>query len=67
MELLDHENKRLKKLGEELVELVRALDRGDRADMIAEAADLLFHVGVALKAEGVVWSEVLEELRRRRI
>ena len=67
VELLDHENKRLKKLGEELVELVRALDRGDRSDMIAEAADLMFHIGVALKAEGVVWSEVLEELRRRRI
>lgn len=67
VELLDHENKRLKKLGEELVELVRALDRGDRADMIAEAADLLFHVGVALRAEGVAWAEVLEELRRRRI
>jgi phosphoribosyl-AMP cyclohydrolase / phosphoribosyl-ATP pyrophosphohydrolase len=46
--LLDDENLRLKKLGEETVELVTALVRGDER-AAEEAADLVYHLMVALK------------------
>lgn len=63
--LLDDENLRHKKLGEELVELVSALVRGDdRAP--EEAADLLYHLMVAVAGAGRDWDEVLEALRSRR-
>jgi len=63
--LLMDENLRLKKLGEETVELVTALVRGDdRAP--EEAADLVYHLMVALLAAGHSWDEVERELGRRR-
>ncbi len=63
--LLEDENLRLKKLGEETVELVTALVRGEpRAT--EEAADLVYHLLVALKGAGRSWSEVEAELRSRR-
>jgi phosphoribosyl-ATP pyrophosphohydrolase/phosphoribosyl-AMP cyclohydrolase len=63
--LLSDENLRLKKLGEETVELVVALVRQDpRA--AEEAADLLYHLLVALQGAGVPWTSVLAELDRRR-
>lgn len=63
--LLTDENLRLKKLGEEVTELVTALVRGDgRAP--EEGADLVYHLLVALKAAGHDWSEVLAELERRK-
>jgi phosphoribosyl-AMP cyclohydrolase / phosphoribosyl-ATP pyrophosphohydrolase len=63
--LLSDENLRLKKLGEETVELVTALVRGDERAS-EEAADLVYHVMVALKGAGREWDEVLAELSRRR-
>jgi phosphoribosyl-AMP cyclohydrolase / phosphoribosyl-ATP pyrophosphohydrolase len=63
--LLDDANLRHKKLGEELVELVSALVRGDERAP-AEAADLLYHLMVAVAGAGGDWDEVLEELRDRR-
>jgi phosphoribosyl-ATP pyrophosphohydrolase/phosphoribosyl-AMP cyclohydrolase len=63
--LLADENLRLKKLGEETVELVTALVRGDERAS-EEAADLFYHVLVALKGAGRSWSEVEAELLRRR-
>jgi phosphoribosyl-AMP cyclohydrolase / phosphoribosyl-ATP pyrophosphohydrolase len=63
--LLADENLRLKKLGEEMVELVTALARRDPGAP-GEAADLLYHLLVALKGGGVAWAAVLEELERRR-
>lgn len=63
--LLTDENLRLKKLGEETAELITALARGD--DRIPEeAADLVYHLMVALAGAGRDWDEVLGELRRRR-
>ncbi len=63
--LLADENLRLKKLGEETVELVTALVRGDdRAP--EEAADLVYHLMVALLGAGHSWAEVERELARRR-
>ncbi|CAN5764087.1 bifunctional phosphoribosyl-AMP cyclohydrolase/phosphoribosyl-ATP diphosphatase HisIE [soil metagenome] len=63
--LLSDENLRLKKIGEETVELVTALVRGDERAS-EEAADLVYHVMVALKGAGREWDEVLAELARRR-
>jgi phosphoribosyl-AMP cyclohydrolase / phosphoribosyl-ATP pyrophosphohydrolase len=47
--LLDR-NLRLKKIGEESAELVTACADGDTARSTEEAADLIYHVGVALEA-----------------
>ena len=49
--LLDR-NLRLKKIGEESAELVAACADGDTARCTEEAADLIYHVGVALEAVG---------------
>jgi phosphoribosyl-ATP pyrophosphohydrolase/phosphoribosyl-AMP cyclohydrolase len=63
--LLDR-NLRLKKLGEESAELVLACADGDRARAVSEAADVLYHLLVAVRAVGGSWEAVLEELRSRR-
>lgn len=64
--LLEDENLRLKKLGEEAVELALACQAGDRERATEEAADLLYHVMVAVLAEGVALDDVLGVLDRRR-
>ncbi|HEX7753059.1 MAG TPA: phosphoribosyl-ATP diphosphatase [Novosphingobium sp.] len=53
------------KLGEEAVETVIAAMADDRAGLVGEAADLLFHLVVLLGAKGVPLAEVLAELDRR--
>ena len=63
--LLDDVNLRLKKLGEESAELVAALAGGEYDRAVEEAADLIYHVLVALRAEGVGVDAVLAELDRR--
>lgn len=63
--LLADENLRLKKLGEEAVELSLACARGDAARATAEAADLVYHALVACRALGVSAEDVLAELARR--
>lgn len=63
--LLEDPNLRLKKLGEECAELVAALATHDENRAVEEAADLLYHVAVALKAEGVGIGALLSELERR--
>jgi phosphoribosyl-ATP pyrophosphohydrolase/phosphoribosyl-AMP cyclohydrolase len=65
VKLLDDANLRLKKLGEESAELVAALAVGDTGRATEEAADLVYHVLVALRAAGVDVNAVLEELDRR--
>jgi phosphoribosyl-ATP pyrophosphohydrolase len=54
-----------KKFGEEAVEAVIAAVQGDRAALTAEAADVLFHLLVLLKARGVALDDVMTELERR--
>lgn len=63
--LLTDRNLRLKKLGEELVELTVALTRRDPAAITEEAADLLYHLMVALMGAGVSLHTVGAELARR--
>ncbi|MEQ1856518.1 MAG: bifunctional phosphoribosyl-AMP cyclohydrolase/phosphoribosyl-ATP diphosphatase HisIE [Longimicrobiales bacterium] len=65
VKLLDNTNLRLKKLGEESAELVAALAVGDTGRATEEAADLVYHVVVALRAAGVDVNALLEELDRR--
>jgi phosphoribosyl-ATP pyrophosphohydrolase len=54
-----------KKLGEEAVEAAIAAVQGDRAGLVAEAADVLYHLLVVLAAGGVPLGEVMAELERR--
>lgn len=54
-----------KKLGEEAVETVIAAVENDRGHLIAESADLLFHLLVLLKARGVKLEDVEAALAER--
>jgi phosphoribosyl-ATP pyrophosphohydrolase len=54
-----------KKLGEEAVELAIAAMDGDKREVAAEAADLVYHFLVLLKAAEVSLDEVMAELDRR--
>jgi phosphoribosyl-ATP pyrophosphohydrolase len=54
-----------KKLGEEAVEAALAAVVEDRARMIAEAADVLYHLVVVLHARGIALEEVEAELGAR--
>lgn len=53
------------KVGEEAVETVIAALGGDRHALRAEAADLLFHLLVLLRAAGTGLADVVEVLRQR--
>lgn len=53
------------KLGEEATETIIAALAEDRAALVGEAADLLFHVLVLLGAKDVPLADVLAELDRR--
>jgi phosphoribosyl-AMP cyclohydrolase / phosphoribosyl-ATP pyrophosphohydrolase len=63
--LLDDENLRLKKLGEEAVELAVAAAHGDRTRAVEEAADLLYHTIVAMRGVGASLDDVRVVLRAR--
>jgi phosphoribosyl-ATP pyrophosphohydrolase len=54
-----------KKFGEEAVETVIAAVENDRDRLIAESADLLFHLLVLLKSRGVKLEEVEATLAQR--
>ena len=54
-----------KKLGEEAVEAVIAAVNQNRADLVAESADVLYHLLVVLKAANIPLSDVLDELKTR--
>jgi phosphoribosyl-ATP pyrophosphohydrolase/phosphoribosyl-AMP cyclohydrolase len=62
--LLDR-NLRLKKIGEESAELITACAEGDVARSAEEAADLIYHVGVALEAVGSSLDAVARVLLER--
>ena len=58
-------NKASQKLGEEATEAVIAAVTGDRAELVKESADLLYHLLVVLNASGVPLGEVMAELDTR--
>lgn len=53
------------KVGEESVELALAAVSDDRAEIIEEAADLLYHVLVLLNNQGVTLADVTATLEAR--
>jgi phosphoribosyl-ATP pyrophosphohydrolase len=54
-----------KKLGEEAVETVIAAVENNRSHLIAESADLIYHLLVLLKARGVTLADVEAALAQR--
>ena len=54
-----------KKLGEEAVETVIAAIEADRGRLIAESADLIYHLLVVLQARGIAFAEVEAMLAER--
>lgn len=63
--LLADRNLRLKKLGEEAAELAVACADGDRERAVDEAADLLYHTLVALRALGASLDDIRRALAAR--
>lgn len=57
--------RRAQKVGEEGVELALALAMQDDAAVISEAADLVYHMAVGLRAGGISFADVFKELARR--
>jgi phosphoribosyl-ATP pyrophosphohydrolase len=54
-----------KKLGEEAIETVLAAVEEDRARLIAEAADLIYHLLVVLESRGITLADVEKALAER--
>jgi phosphoribosyl-ATP pyrophosphohydrolase len=54
-----------RKFGEEAVEAIVAAVAGDRAGLTGEAADVLYHLLVLLRAADLPLAEVMAELERR--
>lgn len=63
--LADGPAKAAKKLGEEAVEAAIAAVQGDRQNLTAEAADVLYHLLVLLQGANIPLSDVMAELERR--
>ncbi|WP_419907107.1 phosphoribosyl-ATP diphosphatase [Hoeflea sp.] len=59
------QKKAAQKLGEEAVEAAIAAVSGDRANLTAEAADLIYHLLVVLKIADIPLDDVLAELESR--
>lgn len=57
--------RRAQKVGEEGVETAIAAATGDIDALKSEAADLVFHLLVLLRASGLAWADVVGELARR--
>ena len=56
----------LKKIGEETAEFIMACIENDKVAISNEAADIIYHLQVALLHRGVHWKDVLEVLKSRR-
>ena len=64
--LKEGDNKILKKIGEEAAEFIMACKDKDPTSIANEAADLVFHLQVALANQNVSWIEVLKVIIKRR-
>jgi phosphoribosyl-ATP pyrophosphohydrolase len=63
--LADGPARAAKKLGEEAVEAAIAAVQGDRQNLTAEAADVLYHLLVVLQGAQIPLNDVMAELERR--
>lgn len=53
------------KVGEEGVEVALAATSGDKAELICESADLIYHLLVLLQDQGLSFSDVIDKLKER--
>tara|TARA_Y100001968_G_C19326964_1_gene702264 strand:- start:460 stop:1101 length:642 start_codon:yes stop_codon:yes gene_type:complete len=60
------DNEILKKIGEETAEFIMACKDKNSSSVSNEAADIVFHLQVALAHQNVLWSDVLKVLIKRR-
>ena len=56
----------LKKIGEETAEFIMACKDNEKDSIASEAADIIYHLQVALLHKGVDWRDVLSVLESRR-
>ena len=63
--LTGHEDKLLKKIGEEATEVVMAAKDGDADQLRYEVADLVYHLLVVLARNGLEPDDLAEELASR--
>ena len=63
--LMQGTEKIAQKFGEEAVETVIAAMKKDKAEIISESADVIFHWLLLLADGGVSVAEVMDELKRR--
>ena len=56
----------MKKIGEESAEFIISCKDNDKNSISNEAADLIYHLQVALMYEGVEWRDVLAVLESRK-
>ncbi len=54
------------KFGEEAVEAIIEVVKGDNKALISEAADVFFHYLVMLKSRGINFEDVMKELEKRK-
>jgi phosphoribosyl-ATP pyrophosphohydrolase len=59
-------DKALEKVGEEAIEFILAMKNDSDERKISEAADLIFHILLALRAGNIDINDVLAELETRR-
>lgn len=59
------EDEIVKKVGEEAVEIILAVKGQGQARVVAETADLIYHLLVLLAAQGLTWDDVRAELAKR--
>ena len=59
------ENEMLKKMGEEMVEVIVAAKGETTERVVYELADVVYHTLVFLSARGLSWAVIEDELQRR--
>ena len=55
----------IQKVGEEAVELIIAAKNNDRKEVIAETADILFHLLILLSTQKIKLKDIYAELEKR--
>ncbi len=61
--LLNNKNLNIKKVKEEVMELIDAIEKD--TNKVHEAADVLYHLMVLLEANGIKIEDVMDELKKR--
>lgn len=59
-------DKTLKKIGEEVAEVIIAAKNTEKEEMIYEIADLLYHLSVSMVQKDINWNDIFKEIKNRR-